>query len=270
MEAVIQVDLPPSKRPRSRSIDITSCFLCQIHTREAMVNESKSSLKLLESLRIRLQLRDTQYRVAAEATNGLTEEEFTQMKVTWHLSCYKNCVNKENLRRLGAKQPREFRAFGDDIPSGDSGDAEHTAPKTRSQGSKLDKSKCFFCDKVGTRYNILYTVATDKTGEKLFEAVQMSTNANWKLKLSGCIDPRDAHAYDIAYHKDCYSKNVLNPLRSRDLLTLENHNVGQSASITDFINSLADALMEGKVVTMAEAEEKYNDICDLNGVEKKQ
>ena len=111
-------------------------------------------------------------------------------------------------------------------------------------------------------------IHNNKTGEKLFEAVQMSTNANWKLKLSGCIDPRDAHAYDIAYHKDCYSKNVLNPLRSRDLPTLENHDVGQSASITDFINSLADALMDGKVVTMAEAEEKYNDICDLNGVEK--
>ena len=236
-----------------------------MHTREAMVNESKSCLKLLESLRNRIQLGDTQYRSAAETAHLLTEAQFTQMKVTWHLSCYKNCVNKENLRRLEARNQRELDTCLDDMPSGD---AEHTTPQTRSQGAKLEKSQCFFCDKVGTRYNTLHTVATDKTGEKLFKAVQMSSNATWNLKLSGCINPKDAHAYDIAYHKDCYSKNVLNLLRSRDLPTTDCQDIGHSASITDFMNSLADALTDGKIVTMAEAEQRYNDICDTNGVGK--
>src|SRR6267154_1299294 len=100
-----------------------------MHTREAMVNESKSCLKLLESLRNPIQLGDTEYRSAAETAHLLNEAQFTQMKVTWHLSCYKNCVNKENLRRLEARNQREFETCLDEMPSGD---AEHTTPQTRS------------------------------------------------------------------------------------------------------------------------------------------
>lgn len=54
----------------------------------------------------------------------------------------------------------------------------------------------------------LSTVSSCETGKKLSEAIILSENIAWEVKLSGCMDPKDLHAYEIAYSIECYTKNV--------------------------------------------------------------
>ena len=98
--------------------------------------------------------------------------------------------------------------------------------------------------------------------------MQLSDNAAWKVKLSGCIDPRDAHAYDISYHNECYTKNVSNVLRNANLCHTEsNISIIHSASLADFLEALSDSLLEGRIISMGEVENKYKEICLLNGMQ---
>lgn len=121
----------------------------------------------------------------------------------------------------------------------------------------------------GSRRNPLHIVSTDKIGNELFEVVNQCDNTAWKLKLSSCVVPTDGCANDICYHKACYTKNVYHVLRGEqgeDWSAGIDEDMVHFASKLDFISCLSDALLEGKVIPVADAEEKYREICVSNGV----
>lgn len=263
MEGVLQVEMHATKRKR-RSIDYSLCILCQKNQQEALVAESKSATKLFEALTKRSQYEDTEFEYVEELLNDV--DGLRKQNGRWHLSCYKRCTHKTQLGRLEAR----YKKRQDSIeivcePT----TSNTTMPYTRSCGGQVEKNTCFFCDQPESRRHKLFTVATCSAGAKLNEAVNQCENEHWKVKLSGCIDPNDAHAYDISYHKECYTKNVVNVLRK----THQDENMDTAARVVDcackvdFIHSLSGALQDGKVVSIAEAEDVYKQICVENGME---
>ena len=59
----------------------------------------------------------------------------------------------------------------------------------------------------------LLKASTDKFGQKLRKAVELSKNEVFSVHLSTAIDPEDAHAIDVRYHSNCFAKHVRNVLR---------------------------------------------------------
>ena len=72
----------------------------------------------------------------------------------------------------------------------------------------MKKKLCFFCDVGATKGNPLHTVATENAGRALKKAVELSDNKRLCVKLNTGINPEDAHAIDIKYHKRCWAKYV--------------------------------------------------------------
>ena len=74
---------------------------------------------------------------------------------------------------------------------------------TRSQSVPYERELCFFCDVGATKGNPLHTVATENAGRALKKAAELSDNKRLCVKLNTGINPEDAHAIDIKYHKRC-------------------------------------------------------------------
>lgn len=100
----------------------------------------------------------------------------------------------------------------------------------------------------------------------MYEAIQLSENRQWKLKLSGWINPTDAHAYDVTYHNVCYMKNVTNVLRRVHKQVEYSPNLAECASQVEFIDGLKEALLEGKIVSLVEARKYYRILYSSKGV----
>ena len=266
MESVLRVQLPKSKSLKLSSIDYTSCILCQEKTTEYLVQKPKSFTKLLNALKIRRDCGDEQFLEASLVLQNSSDEDLRHVNCRWHQSCYKNCTHKGHVDRLLSHcnaQQEVIEGISDVVSNDDSKDI----PFTRSRIVQLSKDTCFFCDKRKSIRWPLYTVSTKLAGEKICKAVNISDIPAWKVKLSGCIDPTDAHAYDISYHSHCYTTNVLNVLRVADSNAPHHSCVAHTASKEEFINCLSDALKEGDISTMEDAEKKYNEVCSSNNVD---
>ncbi|KAJ7358932.1 hypothetical protein OS493_020773 [Desmophyllum pertusum] len=94
---------------------------------------------------------------------------------------------------------------------------ESSPQLTRSKTAPYDKTTCFFCDGKATGRYPLHRVSTGPVGESLNEAIKVSGNDILRVKLSTAVDSNDAHAIDIQYHKKCWSSNVTNVLRRKNL-----------------------------------------------------
>ena len=120
----------------------------------------------------------------------------------------------------------------------------------------------------GTRRNRLTTIATDSAGIRLKKAVDLSSNEILKIRLSDCTDPGDAHAKDIAYHKQCWTVHVVNVLRPKYNPSegMQQNCVLTQATNVEFLSSLSEFLQEGNVTTMGKIEEHYRRIASDHGL----
>ena len=85
---------------------------------------------------------------------------------------------------------------------------------TRSQSVPFDNSLCFFCQSEAAYRHPLHKVATENAGQALRDAVEKSGDDKLRVKLCSAIDPKDAHAIDIRYHKRCWTTHVHAVLRA--------------------------------------------------------
>ena len=79
------------------------------------------------------------------------------------------------------------------------------------------RNQCFFCDKGDTYNEKLSKVATDNAGINLSKAVQLSRNDTFRVRLNAAVNPTDAHAIDVLYHRKCWATHVTNVLRGDKL-----------------------------------------------------
>ena len=86
-----------------------------------------------------------------------------------------------------------------------------STPFTRPSSSPFAKDMCFFCQKVDPK-NEIHEATSNSVGMKLKKAVDLYGSDILKVQLSTAIDPSDAHAIDVKYHKKCWMMHVENPL----------------------------------------------------------
>jgi len=92
-------------------------------------------------------------------------------------------------------------------------------------------------------------------GTSLREAIELSRNDKPRVKFSTAINATEAHAIDIKYHKNCWTKNVSNVLRKLPVI--------------EFLTTTEIMLKNGNVLRMSELDTAFNSIAKENGVADK-
>ena len=137
---------------------------------------------------------------------------------------------------------------------------------TTSKTSPYEKNVCFFCEGEGdTKQPALHSVTTVTAGESLNTAIDLSGSDILRGKLSTSVDPIDAHAIDIKYHKKCWLRNVTNVIRKAPLSEESGSDfVNQAAAKIEFLAATESTLREGQILTMAEIQTSYEQFLQEN------
>lgn len=262
---------------KRKIFDSSKCFLCNDMSDEKTVASPSSSsyLVLCDAL---TKLAEWNNEDACKALkridNVCTPEHLRQIDAHWHLSCYKQVTHKKTLaiqqnkfrRGEEGKPPDGSLVTQQDDYASMSGNTSKI-PLTRSNTPMYSKEKCFFCDLDGIIGNRLRHVSCDSAGESLRRAVELSRNDVYRIRLSETISPGDAHAIDVLYHKSCWTKNVINVLRSKeDEMKQESRNASVAASELEFIDVIEEYLNDGNVSNMSELYTTYLNVCSSNGL----
>ena len=93
-------------------------------------------------------------------------------------------------------------------------------------------------------------MALMSAGSSLDAAVKKEGDEKLHVKLSTAVDSRDAHAIDIKYHKNCWTKHVTNVLHKH--------------STTSNIEQASEVAVKIEFVTMAEMELKSVKIMNIS------
>ena len=88
------------------------------------------------------------------------------------------------------------------------------------------------------------------------------------VKLSTAVDSKDAHAIDIKYHKNCWTKHVTNVLRKHST-TSNIEQASEVAAKTEFVTMAEMALKSGKIMNMSQLQAAYDIISQENNVKAK-
>ena len=88
------------------------------------------------------------------------------------------------------------------------------------------------------------------------------------VKLSTAVDSRDAHAIDIKYHKNCWTKHVTNVLRKHSTTS----NIEQASEVAakiEFVTMAEMALKSVKIMIMWQLQAAYNTISQESNLKAK-
>lgn len=278
MHCAFKVELPPAAANRYK-INFNLCLLCQKRKKEPHVRTKKSQVKLLDTLKRKVDNGYGDYQFLSDLFETNEIDALKQKSIQWHLSCYKNCLRRDvsQLENI-INEPETSTSQVDCSPSEIEQNHDKLQRPNRTSSALNNPSVCFFCENPQMKNQPLTSVSSTKAGEKICEAIYQSGNEDLILKLSGFIDPKNAN---MSYHKECYQRNVFNVLRSKKLvgisdspLKLEDENSERPSEMCqikcaveqDFLNCIKGALLEGKVLTMALAEIKYQEIARSYGV----
>ena len=146
---------------------------------------------------------------------------------------------------------------------------EAKQPLTRSKTSPYNRDVCFFSDGERRYRQPLHTVSTLSAGSSLNAAVKKEGDEKkLHVKLSTAVDSRDAHAIDIKYHKNCWTKHVTNVLRKHSTTS----NIEQASEVAakiEFVTMAEMALKSGKIMNMSQLQASYDTISQENNVKVK-
>ena len=88
------------------------------------------------------------------------------------------------------------------------------------------------------------------------------------VKLSTAVDSRDAHAIDIKYHKNCWTKHVTNVLRKHSTTS----NIEQASEVAakiEFVTMAEMALKSVKIMNMSQLQAAYDTISQESNLKAK-
>ncbi|KAJ8888891.1 hypothetical protein PR048_008385 [Dryococelus australis] len=87
---------------------------------------------------------------------------------------------------------------------------------------------------------------------EVIHSIVFKDYCNIKVHIGECIDPGDAYAKYIKYHKECWNKYVVNVLRTKNEPKCGISSIDERATDTEFISSLNNFLHKGRVTTVAD------------------
>ena len=225
------------------------CMLCQsAEPREdTLVKAPRTDpyQHILDRVNERASLFDDIYVQVQNRLQDCTKEKLYVKKAIWHRNCYSDATNKVQIQRARERfdhtvstishciKQRGKKRGRTDIEEPDTSTSEFSAPFTRSCTLPLAKKQCFFCQNDDGQQ--LFTVRTENAGTDLRNAVEISRDDALRTRLSTCISPGDAHAFDVRYHKSCWRKHVFHVLREKNATSLNKENMLQRACLFELI-----------------------------------
>ena len=224
--------------------------------------------KVLEFTRDRAKYGDGHYPEVSRRLGKLTGQDLESKDASWHRTCYQNTVHTGMCKRAKDRYEKNLaaRSRPDRRESSESCSSE-CGTFTRFQSVPYERELCFFCDVGATKVNPLHTVATENAGRALKKAVELSDNERLCVKLNTGINPEDAHAIDIKYHKRCWAKYVTHVhRRASDPLVPENNKADDFAAEVEFLSLVKGELLDGKVINMGVLQTTYTSILSANNV----
>ena len=265
MKAAGHVEVAAAKVARYET-KYSLCIICQTNTGEGLVEKPSTHDKLLKFIRERASYGDKDYPDVSRHLGNVTSQDLESRSATWHRKCYQDTVHKGMCSR--AKERYEQRRAAKGIrqePS--SSHSSSSGTLTRSQSTPYNKDLCFFCENGASYKNPLHTVATENAGLSLKEAIEKSGNEKLHVKLCTSINPEDAHAIDIKYHKRCWAVHVTNVRRKAMNPTQSEPSVADEvAAEVEFLSLVEGTLLDGNVVSMSVLQEAYIAILSANNV----
>lgn len=254
----------------TQNADLRLCIICQQISGEILVENPSCHEKTLQAIEEWATYGEARYVRNWEQLRRYSLDKLKEAKASWHRTCYKNVVHSGKLKR--AKARYESQLEGPSAAKRKSDVTIEEAPQlTRSKTTPFNKDVCFFCDGFAGYRQSLHNVSTTSAGESLRYAIQTSSNAKLQVKLNSAINPSDAHAIDIKYHKNCWNKNVTNVLRKSQSTTSgttsSSHSATKAAAQIEFISLTLSMLKSGKIVTMSNLQNLYEAILDANNSE---
>ena len=108
-------------------------------------------------------------------------------------------------------------------------------------------------------------MALMSAGSSLDAAVKKEGDEKLHVKLSTAVDSRDAHAIDIKYHKNCWTKHVTNVLHKHSTTS----NIEQASEIAvkiEFVTMAEMELKSVKIMNMSQLQVAYDTISQENNV----
>jgi hypothetical protein len=202
--SILEVELP---------VNFELCIKCQNAHGVLIANPLPGSYeKFLAAVRRRSSLGDTSVSLVHSRLSNFTANDLLEHRATWHTSCYKEVVHVGEIKRVENALKKKLSDFPDKVKLPDTSvqvtntDTAKVRCFTRSLCQPLNTDACFFCNE-GPEKDALHEVTSFNVGKQIHEAVALSENSEWKVKLQP-LDPHDARAIDIKYHLYCYVKNV--------------------------------------------------------------
>ena len=110
-------------------------------------------------------------------------------------------------------------------------------------------------------------IATENAGLSLKEAIRKSGDDKLQVKLCTAINPEDAHAIDIKYHKRCWAMHVTNVhRRAINPMAFQSSAADEVAAEVEFLNLVEHSLLDGNIISMSKLQEAYISILSANNV----
>lgn len=136
---------------------------------------------------------------------------------------------------------------------------------SRSFTATYDKELCFFCQKHDGKQEV-HSIQTESRGKQLHDYVQRSSNDLYKVYLNSAINPEDAQSRDVKYHRTCWAKYVLRSKDQNQKETTSNAE-NETAAYIEYIYLINGLLKSGKILSLDEAHQKYNNILEQHFVD---
>ena len=253
--------------PRNAGITLELCIICQTQTDEELVENPVSHQKLFDAIQERSHYGDVKFTEVWSYLKGFSFKELEE-RVSWHRKCYQETTHSGMIKRAKERFERELSGPNEARRKSCDLSMEAKQPLTRSKTSPYNRDVCFFCDGEGGYRQPLHTVSTLSAGSSLDAAVKKEGDEKLHVKLSTAVDSKDAHAIDIKYHKNCWTKHVTNVLR-KPSATSNIEQASEVAAKIEFVTMTEMALKSGKVMNMSQLQAAFDTISQENSVEGK-
>ena len=251
-------------------INFKLCLVCQCVKDEDLVENPTSYDKLVAAVKERASYGESRFLEIWSSLKVFSVKELEVKQGTWHRKCYQDATHSGMLKR--AKVRYERLLSGPNESRRKTRNLQETEPisqLTRSKTTPYNKAVCFFCDGEGFNREKLREVRAMNAGASLREAIELSRNDLLRVKFSTAINASDAHAIDIKYHKNCWTKNVSNVLKPLASRSSSSVLADEIAAKSEFLTTTEIMLRNGNVLHMSELDTAFNSIAEENGVADK-
>ena len=231
MDTECQLRVPEAKKARYET-NFSLCIICQVDTSEPLVENPSVHEKLLTYISDCATYGDGKYPDIQRRLEYFSHRDIQAKCATWHRKCY-----QERYERMIAAKDSQ-RSVDSHL--------SRSRTFTRSQSTPYNSNLCFFCEDPGSYKYPLHRVATQNADISVKEAIEKSGNEKLRVKLSTALDPQDAHAIDIRYHKHCWATEVTHVLRKTEDTKFTITSVADKiAADIEFLCMLETALQDG-------------------------